>query len=381
MVLPAQGCGRALRRTLAPAIAAAAEVPTADRYRKHFPVTAHLWILLLHTLTGSDSLRQTHADLAGTPGAWHRLGLPDDTGISRSQLARSSTSRPIACAETLFATIAQQARARAQADPDLEHLQQIQAVDSSFLRLSAALSPWSRYGGHVAGVRLHTGLDLAGTIPTALRLTLTNMHDLTALAARDLTPLAGWTLLIDLGYDAHRLFEQLRMAEVSFVCRLQAQASYRVEAERPVDGPPTTEGDVVLRDQTITLGSPNNRNGAVLPGMRLVVSHNAAGTEHAFVTDRHDLRAAEVVRLYRKRWQIELFFRFLKHQLKVLQPFGTSRDAIWLTILIAATTALIVTLIEARRPPDATRVAWLRGVGRALGSASLRPKRSGLDTS
>lgn len=381
MVLPAQGCGRDLRRTLAPAIAAAAAVPDADRYRTHFPVTAQLWILVLHTLTGSDSLRQTHAELAATPGAWHRLGLPDATGISRSQLARSSTSRPSACAETLFATVAGQARFAAQADPNLARLHQIQAVDSSFLRLSSALSPWSRYGGHVPGIRLHTGLDLAGAIPTNLHLTLTNTHDLTALAERDLMPLTGWTVLIDLGYYGHRLFEQFRAADVSFICRLHAQASYQIEGERPVDGRPTAAGDVVLSDQTITLGSPNNRNGAVLPEMRLVVSRNAMGKKHAFVTDRHDLTAAAVVGLYRKRWQIELFFRFLKHQLKVLQPFGTSPEAVWLTILIAATTAIIATLVEAARPLDATRVAWLHGVGRALGSRSLRVRCPRPDTS
>ena len=381
MVLPAQGCGRRLRRALAPALTAAADVPDADRYRKHFPATAHLWILLLHVLSGSDSLRQTHAELAGTPGAWDRLGLPPDTGISRFQLARSSTSRPSACAEALFAAMADQVRTRAQTDPLLTRLRQVQAIDSSFLRLSGVISPWSRYGGHVPGVRLQTGLDLAGPVPTQLHLTLTDTHDVTALADRDLTALVGWTLLIDLGYYGHQLFEHLRAASVSFICRLQAQASYRVAVDRPVDGRATADGDVVVRDQTITLGSPNNRHGAVLPGMRLVESRNPAGTMHRFVTDRHDLTAEEVVALYRKRWQIELFFRFLKYQLKVLHPFGASAEAVWLTLLIAATTALIVTLIEPDRPRADSRVAWLRAVGRALASRSLRPGRVPNDTS
>jgi hypothetical protein len=367
MVPPAQGCGRRLRRALAPLVAEAAAVPGADRYRKHFPAAAHLWILLRHVLCGGDSLRQTHADLAGEAGAWERLGLP--RGISRAQLARSSASRPAACAEALFAAVAATARRRHAADPAWQALARVQAVDRTFLALSAKLSPWSEHGGHAPGVRVRAGLDLAGAIPTAVRLTLADTHDTTALLARDLSGLAGWTLLIDLGYYAHRLFARLREHGVSFVCRLHAQAAYQVEAEHPLDPTSTPDGDALLLDATITLGSANNRRGAVLPEMRLVRSRNAAGDEHAFVTDRHDLGAAEVVTLYRRRWQIELFFRWLKHQLKALHPLGASRAALWLTVLIAATAAVIASLVETDKPRGDTRVAWLRGVGRALAGA------------
>jgi hypothetical protein len=364
MVAPLPGLGRRLRRRLAPHVAAASAQPAVDRYRKHFPAAAHLWILLAHVLTGADSLRQTHADLAGTAGAWAALGLPE--GISRSQLARSSTSRPSACAEALFAGVVACARGRAAADPRLAAVRRVQAIDSSFLALSAKLSPWSQHGGHAPGVRLQAGFDLAGAIPADLRLTLADTNDVTALDRRDPTDLAGWTVIIDLGYYGHRVFAQLRAAGVSFVTRLHPQAAYAIETEHPVDPTPTSVGDVVLADATIALGSPNNRRGAVLPGLRLVVSRNSAGAEQRFVTDRHDLTAAEVATLYRQRWQIELFFRWLKHQLKATHPFGTSPEAVWLTVLITATVAAIVSLVDAARPKGESRVAWLRGIGRAL---------------
>jgi hypothetical protein len=353
---------------IAPLVAEAARVPGADRYRKHFPATAHLWILLRHVLCGGDSLRQTHADLAGEAGAFARLGLPQ--GISRSQLARSSTSRPATCAETLLAAVVAAARARHQGDPTLARLQRVQAIDASFLRLSAKLSPWSQHGRHAPGVRLQTGLDLGGNVPSALHLTLADTHDTTALFARDWRDLAGWTILIDLGYYGHRLFAALRAAGVSFICRLHPQATYRVDVDRGAAFAPTPDGDQVISDQTITLGSPNNRAGAVLPDMRLIVSRNGAGDEQRFVTDRHDLTADEVVALYRKRWQIELFFRWLKHQLKLLHPFGTSREAVWLTVLIAATVVALAGLVDAERPKGDTRIAWLRAVGRALATTA-----------
>lgn len=371
MVPPAAGCGRRLRCLLAPLVAEAAATPGADRYRKHFSADAHVWILLVHVLTGGDSLRQTHATLAATPDGWASVGLPQ--GISRSQLARSSTSRPAACFEQLLSAVVARARQTAAADPQWQTLTQVQAVDSTFLSLSAKLCPWSQYGKHAPGGRLQVGLDLAGALPSELCLTLADVPDVNALRARDLISLAGWTLLIDLGYYGHRLFAELRAAEVSFICRLQTQAFYRVTASHPVDPTPTADGDVVLSDTTITLGSPNNRKGAVLPAMRLVTSRNAAGAEQRFVTDRHDLTAAEVVTLYRKRWQIELFFRWLKHQLQLLHPFGTSREAVWLTILVAAIVTVVAMLAEAERPRGQTRIEWLRGVGAALRTARPAP--------
>jgi hypothetical protein len=345
-------------------VAEAAATLDADRYRKHFPTDAHLWILLAHVLTGSDSLRQTHADLAGTAGAWATLGLPK--GISRSQLARSSTSRPSACAEVLFTRVVALARRSAAATPRLAALRRLQVIDSSFLALSAKLSPWSRHGGHPAGVRLQTGFDLAGAIPAHLRLTLADVNDVTALDQRELAPLAGWTVLADLGYYGHRVLAELRAANVSFITRLHPQAALEAEAAHPVDPTPTADGDVVLADETITLGSANNRAGAVLPGLRLVTSRNPAGEEQRFVTDRFDLTAAEVVALYRQRWQIELFFRWLKHHLKAHHAFGTSREAVWLTVLITATIAALVILVDADRPRGVSRIAWMRGLGRAL---------------
>ena len=368
MIPPATRCGRRLRRRLRPLVARAAATPGADHYRKHFPAAAHLWILLFHVLDGADSLRQTHSRLAAVPRVFRRLGLRQ--GISRSQLARSSTSRDPACFARLLTDVVALARPLVARDPAWQALAKVQAVDSTFLRLTAKLSPWSRAGGHVPGVRLHVGLDLAGAIPAALQLSRPSLHDAAAFDRRDLAPLAGWTLLMDLGYYGHARFARLREAGVSFICPLQAQASYRITAEHPVTATPTAKGDVVVADQEITLGSPHNRTGAVLPKLRLVTSQNAAGVVRRFVTDRWDPTAAEVVTLYRKRWQIELFFRWLKYQLALTHPFGASQEAVWLTVLVCAIVAVLLLLIEAERPPAQSHIEWLRGVAAAVQSAT-----------
>lgn len=171
---------------------------------------------------------------------------------------------------------------------------------------------------------------------------------------------------MDGGYYGHRDFAALRNAGVSWICPLNAQARVAVTADHQGPWSPTDAGDTVLADQTITLGSPNNRNGAVLEAMRLITSRNAAGVIHHTVTDRHDLSPTDILLLYRKRWQIELFFRFLKHQLGVLQTLGTSRQAVVLTLLLAAIVALLAMLLATARPDHITTIAWVSMLGQAL---------------
>lgn len=356
MVASARVSMRHIRRTLDPSITVAAATPGTDRYRKRFTTQAHLWIMLLHVWSGSPSLRQTLGRLVGAVHWWRAWGM--DGAISLSQLARSSTSRPAACAETLLAEALAAARRVAWTDRQWRLLQRAVAIDSTFIRLSAHLSPWSAYGKATPGVRIQTSLDLLGRLPTRLRLTPTALNDHEALRTLDLGDLAGWTVLIDRGYYGHRQFARLRAAGVHFVAALSAQASYRIVRQHTVPAGLTPDGDTILADHTVVLGSANNRAGAVLPGLRLVAYRSARGTLGWLVTDRHDLVATEVVALYRLRWQIELFFRWLKRQLGIIRPLGTSCEAVWLTVLMAVAGALLLALLYLTAPPGMSRIAF-----------------------
>lgn len=359
MIAP-PGLGRRLRGLADPLVCAAATVPGADQYRKTFTARAHLWILLSHVLSGGDSLRQTHTRLA--MGGWAGLGLPD--GISLSQLARSSTSRSPDPAAQLLAALVVRARRVMAADPDWAALSRVQLVDSTFVALSATLSPWAVRGKHPAGVRVHTGFDVAkgGGIPTAVVVTTPGTHDAAAFDDRDWDELRGWTVVFDRAYYGHARFAALRAAGVSFVCRLNPQASQAVTATRPVDPTPSPAGDVLLTDTTATLGTPANAKSAVVPGLRVVTYRTAAGETHGLVTDRHDLSATQTVALYRQRWAIELFFRWLKRQLKAVRPLGLSEAAVTLGVTMAAIAALLVLLLDEARPPSVSRISFTRGL-------------------
>ena len=364
MIPASLSVGRTLRRRLTPLITRAAAVPGADRYRKPFSSGSHLWLLVLYGLQVSPSLRRLHAAVTVDGRLCRRIGLAQ--GISLSQLARSATSRPSACLEQLVRDAMTLAHDQGRRDRRWRILRRVLILDSTFLPLSAARSPWSRVGGHVPGVRLQTGYDLARRIPAHLWLTDVTINDHTARDRLDLAPYRGWTLVVDLGYYGHRAFARLQDAGVGFVCRLRHQAHYLVTASRPVSGTPTRDGDRLLADETITLGSANNRRGAVLPDRRLITSVHARGDTHHFVTDRFDLTAVEIVRLYRKRWQIELFFRFLKYQLHLLVPIGHSPQAVWATILLAALVSILLLLTGVDPTTAPSRIAWLTGLSMSL---------------
>jgi hypothetical protein len=365
MVAHPTGLSRHVRRAcvtrLDPHVTAAAALPGANRYRKHFHTAAHLWILLRHALSGSPSLSQTHARLDWSPTGWQDVGLKQR--VSFSQLARSTTSRPSACLEHLAAALLAQVPAR-RADPVLA---QVWARDSSFFTLSAKLSPWSCHGRHVPGIRLHTDFDFTRSVPAALHWTTADTHDLRHLAETDLTELAGWTVVLDVGYYGHALFQHLRDHGVDFICPRQPQARLHRDAEEPVGlGMMTPNGDIILGDAVVTLGSPHNRASAVLPQLRLITSLDPSGGYHELVTSRHDLDAKDVVMLYHQRWQIELFFRAVKHQLGTLRPLGTSAEAVWATILLGVILWALLALLETIQPPSISNVAWLRAIDQNL---------------
>lgn len=360
MVTPAQQPASLQRlvRFLTPHVTHAAAMPGMDRYRKSFPALAHLWMLILHGLSGSPSLRQTHATLLPRQHLWQQWGLR--RFVSRSQLARSSSSRPVAGALQLFHVLVEQARRPAVDDPHLRLLRCVQVLDSTFLRLSAALSPWSRHGQGSAEVALQCGLDLAGEIPSFLVLHDRRTNDRQVLAGRDLSPLAGWTLVFDLGYYAHRHFARLLSANVDFITRRVMPATYQIVASMAVPTRPTATGEHITADLVIDLGSPHNRTGTVVPGVRLIQYRTSEGAEQEILTSRHDLDAAEIIWLYHQRWRIELFFRFLKQQLGLIRPLGRTRQAVWLSVIMITIVALLLVLVEPIRPVDISRVAWAR---------------------
>lgn len=148
------------------------------------------------------------------------------------------------------------------------------------------------------------------------------------------------------------------------------RATPRRGSPSPPPGP--NHGDEVIADQTITLGRPHTRTGAVVRDVRLVTSRKARGEPRCVVTDRVDLPATETVTRCRQRWRIERFFRWLKHPLGVLPPLGHRPRAVLLTRSLAAMLAVLAILLAADRPRHLSDIAWVRMLGQTLFLILLR---------
>lgn len=332
-------------------IAASASRTQAERYRKHFDSFAHACMLLFHGLSASPSLRQSYAGFAACPGLVTLSGLARPSGgigLSFSQLAHSNTTRPAAFLEGLVQDLISRVRhlpGTASIPPTL-HL-----LDSSFLSLSLKLAPWLPGRD---GIRLQLqyapGLDL----PEHVLVTDTRTNDCMGLDLtildnpKRLADLKDHTLVIDLGYYSHRRFAHLLEAQVHLVSRLHPQAYLELQEDLPVQQhlPGMPQGRIsVLTDQRVSLGSPNNRAGAVISGMRLVTAivqplpkaarRGAQPVTYRILTDRWDLMALEVIQLYLWRWQIELFLRWLKSHVHIGRLLGFSPNAVELTVWLA----------------------------------------------
>jgi hypothetical protein len=393
-------------RTLLPAIRASAATWDAERYRKHFDSAAQLGLLLFHGLSRGDSLRQSYLAIGSCPGLLAQCGLAgasdDRLAVSFSQWCASNTSRPAAVVADLVPALA--ARARAVAGPHTPGTPpaDLRILDTTMLRLSLRLARWlpprkdPRRAGVAVLVEYTPALDLAAP----LIITDTRANDINRLdqAVLDdplrLASLAEQTLIMDLGFYSHARFQRLLAAGVHLVSRLHHQAVFTTTAEHPVQAslPRVGAGPVrVTREATITLGSPHNRAGAVLPALRLVEAEVAPHPRAArrgdhpityrLITDRWDLTATEVVQCYLWRWEIEQCFRWLKRVLGVLRPLGTSRNAVELGIYLAIVVHLLCLLLA--RALDQPRrsllvLALLPGALAHLDAADLLHPAAGL---
>jgi hypothetical protein len=391
------------RRRLRPAVATSTAACRGERYRKSFDAFAHASLLVFHGLSGLPSLRQSYGAFAACEGLVAVSGLgppaagapPGALGVSFSQYAASNTSRPAAFVSGLLPALCARV-SQLPPTPGAAPPGDLRVIDSTFVRVCLHHT-WlpSRGGADVPGVRVQVPYTPAWDLPEHVLITDTRTPDgqgLEQTLLDDPARLAAWrgqTLAMDLGYYGHRRFVRLRAAQVHFVTRRHPQAHLTVEADQPVPVPlpACLPGRIrVLHDQRVTLGSPNNRRGAVLRGLRLVTAtvtpqpraarQGAPPVTYEVLTDRWDLPAAEVVQLYLWRWQIELFFRWLKRYVYLLHLLGYSRNAVELTVALALLVHLLTVLAahalgaNRRSPVLRARLGWVLG---QLTPAELTP--------
>jgi hypothetical protein len=289
-------------------------------------------------LTYRESLRDIEACLRSRPNLLYHLGIRGH--VARSTLADANEQRDW----RIYADLAQWlvARARrlyAQEDLGVELDETLYALDSTTIDLCLTLFPWARFRRHKAAVKMHTLLDLRGSIPTFICITEGKRHDVHFLD--ELILEAGAFYVMDRGYlDYGRLYRFV-LENAFFVTRAKSNLDCRWAASRTVD---RTTG--LRADQTVYL---QGKQAALdYPGpLRRVSYYDLETKKHlVFLTNNFDLPALTIPLIYKRRWQIELFFKWIKQNLRIKAFFGTSDNAVKTQLWIAVCVYLLVAIVK-----------------------------------
>ena len=291
-------------------------------------------------LTYRESLRDIETCLRAQASKLYHMGIA--SGISRNTLANANQTRDW----RLYADFAQRLihtarRLHIDQDPGLDVANTVYALDSSTIDLCLTLFPWAHFRKTKSAIKLHTLLDLRGHIPAFIHISDGKLHDVNVLDL--LLPEAGAFYIMDRGYlDFARLY-RLHQARCFFLLRAKSNTRFRRLYSHAVD-----RSSGLICDQTIVLTGVHSATHYP-EKLRRIKYHDAEQDRTLFfLTNQVSLPPLTIAELYRSRWQIELFFRWIKQHLRIKAFYGTSENAVKSQIRIAVSVYVLIAIIKKR---------------------------------
>ncbi|MCP4399759.1 MAG: IS4 family transposase [bacterium] len=286
--------------------------------------------LIYAQLTGCDSLRELESGFNTHAERHYHLGCHR---VKRSTLADANASRPVALYESLFGWLLGKAL-----PGDYTAKDALLLIDSSTMPLNQKLFDWAEFRSKKSGVKLHLVYDPDADVPTYFTITVAKKHDMKEVADFPITP--GADYIFDRAYNAYSWWQELQNNGCRFVCRLKKNANFTFEKWRE------PQGKSVLADDIIQL-----HDKAYQERLRRIVYHCPIKDKRlVFVTNDLTSPALEIAELYKKRWQIELFFKWVKQNLRIKKFLGTSENAVKIQIIIALISYLILRILQQNLP-------------------------------
>ncbi len=327
----------------------------ADRYVKSFSCWDQFLCMAFAQLTQRESLRDIEACLRSLPGRLYHLGIRGS--VARSTLADANEHRDWRIYADFAQVLIGVARHLYRHEPLAAELEEtVYAFDSTTIDLSLSLFPWAPFQQTKAAIKLHTLLDLRGSIPTVIHITDGKAGDVTLLPA--LEPEAGSFYVFDRGYMDFAQLNRFHEAAAFFVIRAWKNLVYQRRYSHAVD--PSTG----LRcDQTIVLAGPASaqKYPGTLRRIRYIDPERCLRL--VFLTNNFRLHPLTVARLYKSRWQIELFFRWIKQHLRIRAFFGTSANAVKTQIWIAMSVYVLAAIVRKRLGLEVSLYSFLQVLG------------------
>jgi hypothetical protein len=317
-----------------------------DHKVKSFTCLEQFLVMVFAQLTFRESLRDIEACLRAQPDKLYHMGL-------RSQVARNTLANANAVRDwRIYAEFAQRLIAMARKlyanEPlGVELSNTVYALDSTTIDLCLTLFPWAPFRSTKAAVKLHTLLDLRGNIPTFLHISDGKLHDVNILD--QLIPEAGAFYVMDRGYVDFERLSRFDHAGAFFVTRAKRRLRFKRLQWRTTD-----RSAGVICDHTITLTVFYSKQGYATPLRRIRFKDPETGKTLIFLTNHFDLPALTICKLYKLRWQVELFFKWIKQHLRIKAFFGTSENAVKTQIWIAVCTYVLVAIVRKRLKLEAS---------------------------
>jgi len=307
---------------------------------KNFKCLDHYFCMAFAQLTYRESLRDIEACLRAQKPKLYHMGIR--ATVSRNNLANANKVRDWRIYADFAHALIHIARKLYQGDSfgvDLD--QTVYALDSTTIDLSLSLFPWAAFRQTKAAVKLHTLLDLRGALPTFIYISDGKLHDVNILDI--LIPEPGAFYIMDRGYlDFSRLYTISRGAAF-FVTRAKSNFQFQRIYSHPVD---KTAG--LKCDQTIVLTGHYSLKGYPEKLRRIKYYDTETGKTLTFLTNNFSLPPLTITQLYRCRWQVELFFKWIKQNLRIKSFYGTTENAVKVQIWIAVSVYVLVAIIKKR---------------------------------
>jgi hypothetical protein len=285
-----------------------------------------------------ESLRDIEACLSAQPAKLYAMGFRPP--VRRSTLAEANENRDWRIYAELAQRLMLQARKLyANEDLGMDLAAAAYALDSTTIDLCLTLFPWAHFRTTKSAVKMHTLLDLRGNIPTFIRVTTGDVHDVNILD--EIIPQAGAYYIMDRGYLDYARLYRIHLAGVFFVTRVKRNLdASRIYSER-VD-----KQNGILADQSIALNGYDSRKDYPSHLRRIRFHDPETNKDLVFLTNQFTLPAATICALYKSRWQVELFFKWIKQHLRIKVFFGTSENAVKTQIWIAVSVYLLVAIVK-----------------------------------
>ena len=291
-------------------------------------------------LTYRESLRDIEACLGSQPEKCYHLGLRGN--LSRSTLADANERRDWRIHSDYAQALIRIARRLYAHEPlALELDSTVYALDSTTINLCLTLFPWAPFRSTEAAIKLHTLLDLRGAIPSFIHISDGTVHDVNALDL--LVPEPGAFYVMDRGYLDFARLHTLHRAGSFFVTRPRSNAKFRRLYSMPVD-----RSSGVICDQHVELVWFYSQRGYPERLRRIRFTDPETGKSLVFITNHFRLPALSICALYKSRWQVELFFKWIKQHLRIKRFYGTSENAVKSQVWIAVATYVLVAIVRKR---------------------------------